>query len=178
MVAPTDIVIIGGYGNRENENIDVIRLKDNDAELSSPCRFPNFPTEIKEGTGVVTQDDDLIICVECCSENNKCYQLNHSVEIWAWDEIRNMSNIRWEHATISIQNQVFSIGGHDYPNYSNSAEVFKMEHWQKIESLPKALVDHCAVELDRNTIMVIGGLEGAKVLIYLICSKVIKLINY
>ena len=63
---------------------------------------------------------------------------------------------------VAIHTDIYAFGH----NENMKAEVYKNGQWTYIQDMPGKVAFLCAVKLDDNTIMSIGGKEGPNVIIF------------
>ena len=75
-----------------------------------------------------------------------------------WMEMQNMEENRQGAVGVSLLGKMYVMGGHDGVKITKSGEVYDPEKktWTKIEDMPVALKDHCAVTF-KDSIIILGG---------------------
>ena len=145
-----------GAAARENE---VFRME-NDLQSQSSCDIPDYPIDARNCRSVVT-DQGIVVCGGHGGPwQTTCYQLESISS--GWISFPPMKQKRSGFGMVAVQGDIYAFGH----NENMKAEVYKNGQWTYIQDMPGKVAFLCAVKLDDNTIMSIGGKEGPNVIIF------------
>ena len=122
---------------------------------------PNFPATIFGSIGGLDFKNKPIICggIQNGDFSNRCYSLNNNV----WVSTVSMNSARRNAAAVQLQDGRILVTGGNNGAYLKSAEMLTEQGWDsKIPSLPVTIAVHCVVPVNSTTVMVIGGLQNAR----------------
>ena len=168
--APTDIVIIGGYGfgfggGGVLETVETIRLVDKKDLRNSLCMIKPYPFRIESHAGTIFGNRPLV----CGGNNpskgssNECKMYNPQTN--EWTAMISMLTTKYLHDVVNVNEDIYVFGGYGGNSYQSwiSMQLFSTGIWRSITNTPIFMRYHCAVKLDNNTILSTGGLDGSNV---------------
>ena len=154
------MVIIEGLDLIDWTNgVETVRLVDDNEIKPSPCQVPIYPRAIYHHAGTILLDN-IIVCgggddfrdvvISDCNFYNFL-----DVE---WKPMASMISARNGHAMVTVNDIAYVIGGRlNFSTYLDNVEAFDEGSWKSMQRLPKPIAWLCAVAVDDNTIMAIGG---------------------
>jgi len=145
------LVILGGYdGNYDLSDDEVLDMQTDDIG----CNPTDLPVPVEGHASVYSSTLQSIIT--CGGEgNNGGSSCIVQTKNGHQNLIPSMKSTRSDFAMVSIENQLFSIGGVGSRNTMETIKLNATGTWYQ-QSMPFSLAGHCAVVLDNN-IIVIGG---------------------
>jgi hypothetical protein len=144
-------------GSNFDKFVEVVNL--DESEPGKTCiNLPDIPMGVQGASGVLFNQSEPIYCggsngTNVCS----CYTLREN----KWHFNTSLSVCRSFSAStfISSPTPKFVIAGGSKTNHGDQdiVELFDGKSWQMIESLPKAVGEHCMVAINDTVLLSIGG---------------------
>jgi hypothetical protein len=153
-------LVCGGY-EHSTDTCQVVDLESSETTCKNLQKFPAFVWAAIGGLGL---KEIPIICGGAQEKeyySNSCYSLENN----SWVSSASMNTVRAYAAAAQLQDgKILVTGGLDNSfSYLNSAEMLTEEGWESnIPSLPVTIWYHCMVPVNSTTVMVIGGLQNAR----------------
>ena len=148
-----------GEGRNEVEVVDL-------ETSSTSCReIENFPDAVGGAVGMIGPNQQPLICGGYYStgDSTNCYTLENG----HWQLFSLMTEKR-RHASIApspYPTKDFSVivtGGYDGSSNLDSSELWSQNAWHQMPAkLPMSNREHCVVQINLTTVMIIGGLNSS-----------------
>jgi len=147
------LVILGGYSGYTISDVELLDMQTED----NGCDPTDLPSPVATHASVYSSVlQSLITCggqgnngslSSCSVQSKKGYPIS----------IPSMNSRRYWFSMVSIQSQVYSIGGEGAENTMETIKLNATGTWIQ-QSMPFSVRGHCSVVLDNN-IIVIGGID-------------------
>jgi len=150
------LVILSGrddYGYHGNILSDV-ELLDMQTE-DKGCDPTDLPSPVYEHASVYSSSFQSLITCGGYGFNESLSSCSVETKNGHHISIPSMNSRRASFAMVAIHNKLYSLGGRETENTMETLEMNATGTWHQ-QSMPFAVVGHCAVVLD-NSIIVIGG---------------------
>ena len=137
-----------------------LTLRDGESEwvLQTP---PSEKKRLKYSSACIAGDNILVTggIYSNATSSKKCWKLN--VPTLNWTPMPDLNVARGYHATLCVGNQIYVLGGWDWRDYTTAPSSVEYldkvtEFWHVTCDMPRALVDHTAVNY-KHFIYVFGG---------------------
>ena len=150
------MVILGGWDVNDNVLSDVEAL-DMQTE-DTGCNPTDLPSPVYGHASVYSSTLQSLITCGSSGNNGRLSSCSVQTKNEHLISIPSMNRARQYFAMVTIENQIYSIGGRGSRNTMETIELNATGTWNQ-QSMPFSVSSHCAVALDNN-IFVIGGQDG------------------
>jgi len=141
-------VMIVGANLETDSSSEIVRFK----EEEDVSEVEDYPLVVEGPFG-----SDRIICggkdFKAKMRSKDCYKLENG----SWAKQADLPIGLSHSAALTVHEELWVFGGQSDRDIESTIWVFDGQEWEERGQMPRGLAEHCAVKVDEDTVLIIGG---------------------